>query len=500
MGSLLTDGLVGWWKFDEGTGTTAADSSGNSNTGTLVNSPSWTAPSNSQIKYANPYCLTFNGSNNYVSVANNSTLNFTTSTTISISLWAYCTNIATTNTMVIKGRTLSVETPNYAFRIDASKVNFFYRDSGNTVWQIWTSTNNVSQNSWNHLVVIFTFGVGSSINVFFNGVLQSGSWTSGTGNVTPFVNSEPLWIGADKPIGASTPTEIFNGSIDDVRIYNRALGADEVKALYNAEAKANSTAEADFHRTLSERGLIGHWKLDEGSGIVTRDWSGNGNGGTLVNTPTWSSSVPTTKFSNPYCLTLNGTSQYVGLGSSKITTSTTGTICGWTYFNNATNGTNNTVFCYGGASSSGNASIFQLRFDGNGSNLSSTIFGWDEGGAVSYVSSPANILPNTWVHWAVSSNGSAWTIYINGVSQALTPTGGGNTGRWIGNINPVAPTLTSIGVTKYNGTFGNYVNGSIDDVRIYNRALTSSEIAQLAAGYSPETKIGNAVLYGATIY
>ena len=38
----ITTGLVGWWKFDEGSGTAAGDSSGNNNTGTLTNGPTWT--------------------------------------------------------------------------------------------------------------------------------------------------------------------------------------------------------------------------------------------------------------------------------------------------------------------------------------------------------------------------------------------------------------------------------------------------------------------------
>ena len=52
-------GLVGWWKFDDGSGTTARDWSGQGNTGTLVNSPTWVV---GKIGGA----LSFNGSNQYI--------------------------------------------------------------------------------------------------------------------------------------------------------------------------------------------------------------------------------------------------------------------------------------------------------------------------------------------------------------------------------------------------------------------------------------------------
>ena len=52
-----TNGLVGWWKLDDGSGTSAMDSSGNGNTGTLNNSPTWTTSG------MNGGALTFNGTN-----------------------------------------------------------------------------------------------------------------------------------------------------------------------------------------------------------------------------------------------------------------------------------------------------------------------------------------------------------------------------------------------------------------------------------------------------
>jgi hypothetical protein len=73
---LLT-GLIGHWTFDEGSGTTVADSSGNNNTGTLVNGPTWDT---GKIGGA----LSFDGSDDYVDASN---LSYNTDYPLTVSLW-----------------------------------------------------------------------------------------------------------------------------------------------------------------------------------------------------------------------------------------------------------------------------------------------------------------------------------------------------------------------------------------------------------------------------
>src|SRR3990167_283101 len=71
-----TSGLVGYWNFDEGSGATVADSSGNGNTGTLTNGPTWTTGKIGQA-------LSFDGSNDYVDAGTGSSLNLASSLTVS---------------------------------------------------------------------------------------------------------------------------------------------------------------------------------------------------------------------------------------------------------------------------------------------------------------------------------------------------------------------------------------------------------------------------------
>ena len=67
--AVSTDSLVGYWKFDEGTGTLAADSSGHGNNGTLTGGPTWSASPTNSITFTNPYALSFDGVDDYVSIA-----------------------------------------------------------------------------------------------------------------------------------------------------------------------------------------------------------------------------------------------------------------------------------------------------------------------------------------------------------------------------------------------------------------------------------------------
>ena len=82
-------------------------------------------------------------------------------------------------------------------------------------------------------------------------------------------------------IATGNPTvSLFNGLIDNVRIYNRALSSIEIDDLYNSEP-------------ISDSGLVGYWMFEEGSGIFTWSVSSGGNRGDLKNGPEWTV-IPTT--------------------------------------------------------------------------------------------------------------------------------------------------------------------------------------------------------------
>jgi hypothetical protein len=90
-----TSGLVGYWPFDEGTGTIAYDKSGNNNNGTLLNGPTWTS---GKVGGA----LSFDGVNDYVNVGTSTILKNITSS-ITMSTWAMLTSQTIVGTFISKG-------------------------------------------------------------------------------------------------------------------------------------------------------------------------------------------------------------------------------------------------------------------------------------------------------------------------------------------------------------------------------------------------------------
>jgi hypothetical protein len=112
-----------------------------------------------------------------------------------------------------------------------------------------------------------------------SGVAEAGGLKLYRNNAVPVGNTTGAasvrWLKSYATIGGdlSDPTTRFKGITSEVRIYDRALNAAEIQALYTGQDVTGS--------------LRGYWKLDEGSGLVAYDSSGNGNNGTLVNGPVW---------------------------------------------------------------------------------------------------------------------------------------------------------------------------------------------------------------------
>ena len=238
----MTRGLVGYWSFDEGTGQTVYDRSGNSNNGTLGASsavgsddPLWTSDGKSMGG------MKFDGTNDRVSVADSVSLK---PDEITISVWVKKTSLQTTTTSILGKVTASND--DYRMRINNSGIfNVGYNATVSL-----TSLGSPAFNEWNHLV--FT-GDSSGGTLYLNGVFDN---SNSTAFITPD-NSGIFYI------GYSLYGTYFPGLIDEVRIYNRALTADEVRYHYN------------------RGGPVGYWNFNEGSGVTAYDSTENDNDGTI---------------------------------------------------------------------------------------------------------------------------------------------------------------------------------------------------------------------------
>jgi hypothetical protein len=211
-----SSGLVGYWSFDEGAGTTAYDSSGNGNNGTLINSPVWSAG-----KYGS--ALTFDGTTNYVEMSNSSVLN---NANFTIEAWIFINaDVNQTQARIVSKQ--ETGSKSYSFDIFG---NGYGGSTGNQLllsigtgatWINFLSTTHLSNRTWYHVAGTQE---GTSSKIYINGQLDK----NGTTATQTTDNNGVLTVGCQKQTGTST-TFFFNGTIDDVRIYNRALSQQEIQ-------------------------------------------------------------------------------------------------------------------------------------------------------------------------------------------------------------------------------------------------------------------------------
>ena len=215
--SKLTNGLVGMWSFNgpDMSGVTAYDRSGQGNNGTLTNGPSRVAGKIGQA-------LSFDGVNDYVSIPDSVAIDVET---VTVSAWIKTTQ--TTEGEIIE-KWINTGTPArypYVLRINNATVGkAFFRAYDGTNNPGATSTTNINNGAWHHLVGVRRDG--TDLRLYVDGVLESTATDTTTGDTT---NDLAIGIGARRTTAAGP----FNGLIDEVRVYNRALTPAEIKRLYN---------------------------------------------------------------------------------------------------------------------------------------------------------------------------------------------------------------------------------------------------------------------------
>jgi hypothetical protein len=240
VSSVNPQNLTLFLTFDEGSGTIAYDFSGNKNNGTLYNGtiscanpptvgagcPAWV-----DGKYGK--ALSFDGVDDYVNVGNASSL--TPTNAITISAWIY-----PINTTVVVGRIVdkwySAEAKSsYTLYLENQKVKMAIHTGTSDKYIAGTTT--IQKDIWYHVVGTYN---GSYVNLYVNGALDA-TPVSASGSIQ--TNTGDLNIGRYAYVG----TDYFNGTIDEVRIYNKALSEEEIKAEYEAGLKKLSSSGAtDF--------------------------------------------------------------------------------------------------------------------------------------------------------------------------------------------------------------------------------------------------------------
>ncbi|MBD3365719.1 hypothetical protein GF360_00005, partial [candidate division WWE3 bacterium] len=413
----LSDGLVGYWKMDDDSW---ADSSGNGNDGTGYNGVTTAAG-----KFGDGG--SFDGVDDYVEIGDTDVLSFgngSIDTAFSISTWIKMDNAAQFRLPSKYGTSSGQE---YGLFTNASgKLGFYLYDSSSYIGILTTEALTSYEGSWTHVSAKYDgTQTSSAMSLYINGK-QATTEESNSGTYIAMSNtSSPFLMG-------KYYTSYGNGSIDEVRIYNRALSPAEVRALYEYAP-----------------GPVAHWKFDDGTGTEAADSSGNGNTGTLTNGPTWTAG----KYGK--ALSFDGTDDYVTKGyTENLKLGNNGTIEAWVNPINTSNNTHSIV-------SYGNVSGYTTGYLLNQYGTSLSLY-WKTGSPIATVSNFFS--KNTWTHLAVKNSAGNLEIFKDGILVATADSGG---------------EITDDHATYIGGAVSNYFSEAlIDDVRIYNYARSQKQIIE----------------------
>jgi hypothetical protein len=258
---VSSDGLIGWWPFNGN----ANDESLNGNNG-INNGATLTTDRFNNINSA----LSFNGTSNYINVPNNSTLN---PNSITISTWinsnANATNAESGGKAIVTKWYQNINCNNLGDNYNL-QLNYLNDQSvlvGNTIANnqisnsISSQTNLIGLNTWRHIVFMHDSNNGQKL--FIDGVQINSNII--TGSLCSTLND--LLFGADNFNG--NIWRFFDGKLDDIGIWNRALTECEVKDLYNAQLNSSASIQAGTDVSICE----GNDVIFNGSGGSNYTWN-----------------------------------------------------------------------------------------------------------------------------------------------------------------------------------------------------------------------------------
>ena len=411
-------GLVAAYGFDEGTGTVTADASGQGNPGTITGAI-WKPGRFGQS-------LEFDGSTDWVTVAANNAVNFTA--TMTVEAWIYPTEAAGWRSVVFKEAPGEIRDHNYglysAFGAEGPGGHVLLEGFADNIKAHASAA--IVLNRWTHVATTYD---GSVLRAYVDGVERSAVAATGPINMSPGV----LRLGGNSMYG-----DFFKGQIDEVRLYNRALSPAEIGADMS---------------TPIDSGLVAAYGFDEGAGTTTVDASGHGNGGVITGAA-WRAG----KFGRS--LGFDGVSDLVTIAASASVNVTTAiTVEAWVYPTEAANW-RTILFKEAPGQANGHSYALYSAFGAEG-----------PGGHVLVANQvnahdPAALVLSRWTHVAMTYDGSRIRSYVDGVERASAAAAG--------------PINLSNGVLRIGGNaiWGDYFTGRIDEVRLYNRALSAAEILE----------------------
>lgn len=426
--AVMADSPLAYWRLDETSGSTAADSSGSGHAGTYTRV---TQNQASLLWTGVGACGSFSGAAgstlaSYVDIPQASWMELGTFT-------AECLFNTTnaSNSQVIFGRddlSGSASTRAWVLYINSGTLKGSISSGGSI--HDFTAGGTIVAGSTYHVVYSWD---GTNVRVYLNGVKIMTFAPGGSINAT---SAEPLRVGCS----ANWNFFPFGGKIDEFSFYGSALSDARVYAHYLA-------AFSGYDAAVLAKAPVRYYKFDESSGTTLLDYGTNGSVGTGVSSPTLAGA-------NGWAF--NGSNQRVDL-----------TVTGLPVLN-----TKFTVEAIVKPSSVSGAHDFVnwgtvASNQINGHELIGTEFANYRSG-FNLTTTGAGATVGTWYHYMCSYDQANLTIWINGVQKGTVARTSNNTGSTYARLGS-------------NGGTSNWFAGNIRRVAVYSTALTATDAAALAA-------------------
>jgi hypothetical protein len=437
--AVLADTPVSYWRLDETSGTTAADSKGSS-PGTYTNGPTL-GQAGALPDTINNKAAAFDGVNDNVNVPYAAALN---TAQFTLEFWAKPTGGAGTWRTPVNSwweRPQGVA-PYKGYGIWAVNADTWDALAAYSSSYVEIVGPRIVLNAWVHLVETFD---GTTLRLYVNGVqAASGAVTGYTANT-----GAPLLIGGSDY--GSGLTEPFPGVVDDVAVYNSALTAAKIRTHYNAGRCYKDGVLADSP--------VGYWRLGETSGSTATE-NIRGRHGSYIGTPTLNQTGALNGDANP-AVTFNGTTQYATVPYDAALNPAQFTIEGWAKPTGGA-GTFRTVATswYEGAGGASPRGYWLGVGTDNKWWLSIA-----NGTTFTNIIGPTATL-SSWTHVVGTYDGTTGRLYVNGILAASTAV------SYAANVS--AP--FGIGAYWANGSWIGLLPGSLDEVAVYSTALSQTRI------------------------
>jgi hypothetical protein len=322
-----------------------------------------------------------------------------------------------------------------------NKIYFTTRNVAGTQVTIG-STSVLPLGQWSHVAATYD---GSSVKLYINGVQEAVASFSGVVRH----NTSTTAIGCK--ITGGVCNYPFKGLVDEVEIFDRALTPSEIKAIFAAggAGKCKTTSSC----IAPPCGMVGWWPGDAHPNSLV----GSGLNGTLHNGATYAPGKVAQAFD------FDGVNDYVDLGTSPLLAPNEITVDYWIYARATNSPVAHPVARLG---HTGTPLLDSWEF-GFGTDQRMNFYLFSTTPSVGGVYSTTVLALNQWYHVAGTYDGSTVKIYINGQLEATAPF----TGALRNN-----PSTTAIGCKVLSGTCIYPFNGMVDELEIFNRALSQTEI------------------------